>query len=156
MTGSTILSLFSRIWTVGLTKACPINLRQRGFIRWPSCSKNLKLLQLLIRYAKREHQPIRVVFADLAKAFDNISHSDIIMALKQKGIDDRIIALIQILYRNINTQRDLKNEQLDPIWIQIGVKQGDAMSPILFNPSVTLYCASWKRKAMGSSTARKR
>ncbi|NXT36369.1 PO21 protein, partial [Pelecanoides urinatrix] len=89
------------------------------------------------------------------KAFDNINHSHVIMALKQKGIHDHIIALIKILYHNTNIQIDLKNEQLDPIRIRIGVKQGNAMSPILFNLSVTLYCASWRSKAMCSSKLEK-
>ncbi|NXW65989.1 PO21 protein, partial [Eurystomus gularis] len=31
------------------------------------------------------------------------------------------------------THIELKNEQLDPIGIWVGVKQGDQMSPILFN-----------------------
>ncbi|NXG95115.1 POLR protein, partial [Stercorarius parasiticus] len=60
--------------TARLTKACPINQRQRGFIRSAGCSENLKLLQLLIRNAKREHRPLGVVFVDLAKAFDSVSH----------------------------------------------------------------------------------
>ncbi|NXS57245.1 PO21 protein, partial [Brachypteracias leptosomus] len=39
------------------------------------------------------------------------------------------------------THIDLKNEQLDPIGIWVGVKQGDPMSPILFNLSVySLLC----------------
>ncbi|NXH69166.1 PO21 protein, partial [Hydrobates tethys] len=60
----------------------------------------------------------------------------IIMALKHKGVDEHIIALIKNLYHNINNPIDLKNEQSDPIGIRIGVKQGDPMSPILFNLSV--------------------
>ncbi|NXV46828.1 PO21 protein, partial [Uria aalge] len=39
-------------------------------------------------------------------------------------------------YHNINTRIDLKNEHSDTIGIRIGVKQGDPMSPILFNLSV--------------------
>ncbi|NXE86043.1 POLR protein, partial [Cochlearius cochlearius] len=94
------------IITARLTKACPINPRQRGFIKSPGCAENLKLLQLLIRKAKKEHRSLGVVFIDLAKAFDTVSHSHIIMALKQKGVDDHIIALISNLYHNINTWID--------------------------------------------------
>ncbi|NWQ98218.1 PO21 protein, partial [Burhinus bistriatus] len=70
------------------------------------------------------------------KAFDTVSHSHIILALKQKGVDDHIIALINNLYYNITTCIDLKNERSDPIGIRIGVKQGDPMSPILFNLAI--------------------
>ncbi|NXT40868.1 PO21 protein, partial [Pelecanoides urinatrix] len=70
------------------------------------------------------------------KAIDTVSHSHIIMVLKQKGVDDHIIALITNLYHNINMYIDLKKEQSDPIGIRIGVKQGDPMSPIQFNLSI--------------------
>ncbi|NWH16178.1 PO21 protein, partial [Grus americana] len=69
------------------------------------------------------------------KAFDTVSHSHIIAALKQKGVDN-IIALITNLYHNTNTCIHLKNEQSDPIGIRISMKQGDPMSLILFNLSV--------------------
>ncbi|NXF57632.1 POLR protein, partial [Ciccaba nigrolineata] len=70
------------------------------------------------------------------KAFDTVSHFHIIEALKQKGMDNCIITLITNLYNNINTLTDMKDEQSDPIEILIGVKQGDPMSPILFNLTV--------------------
>jgi len=40
------------------------------------------------------------------------------------------------MYQNVNTRIHLKNDQSDPIRIHIGVKQGDPMSPILFNLSI--------------------
>jgi len=131
--GSIILRLFSRILTVRLSKACPINTRQRGFIKSSGCPENLKLLQLLIQSVKREHRPLGVVFVDLAKAFDTVSHDHIITALKQKGVDDHIISLITNMYRNVNTRIHLRNDQSDCIRIHTGVKQGDPISPILFN-----------------------
>ncbi|KAF1427200.1 hypothetical protein FQV22_0000535, partial [Spheniscus magellanicus] len=70
------------------------------------------------------------------KAFGTMGHSHIIMALKQKGIDEHIIALIKNLYHDITTRIDLKNEQSDPIGTRTGMKQGDPMSPILFGLSV--------------------
>ncbi|NXC11752.1 PO21 protein, partial [Orthonyx spaldingii] len=86
-----------------LTKACPINTRQKGFIRATSCSENLKLLQLLPKHAKKEHKDIAVVFVDIAKAFDTVSHQHILMGLRQRRVDPRIIKLIQNMYENTTT-----------------------------------------------------
>lgn len=46
--GSVVIRLFSRIATARLSKACPINPRQRGFICASGCAENLKLLQLVV------------------------------------------------------------------------------------------------------------
>ncbi|KAF1610760.1 UNVERIFIED_CONTAM: Retrovirus-related Pol polyprotein from type-2 retrotransposable element R2DM, partial [Eudyptes pachyrhynchus] len=92
------------ILTTRLTKACPINPQQRGFMGSSGCAENFKLLQLLIKNAKKEHQSLGIVFVDLAKAFDTVSHFHIITALKQKGVDKHITAPITNLYHNINTR----------------------------------------------------
>ncbi|KAF1465094.1 hypothetical protein FQV17_0016226, partial [Megadyptes antipodes antipodes] len=94
------------ILTAQFIKACPVDPQQRGFIISSGWSKNVQLLQLLIQCAKREHQPLGAVFVDLTKAFDTVSHFHVIMALKQKGIDDHFVALIKILYGNLTTQID--------------------------------------------------
>ncbi|NXH21173.1 PO21 protein, partial [Bucco capensis] len=67
------------------------------------------------------------------KAFDSVSHSHIIAVLKQKGVDVQIINLIGDLYNNIFTSIKMKNGYTEAIGIKSGVKQGDPMSPILFN-----------------------
>ncbi|NXO46651.1 PO21 protein, partial [Locustella ochotensis] len=91
------------IATARLSQACPINPRQRGFISASGCSENLKLLQLLVRTAKREHCDLGVVFVDIAKAFDTINHQHIIEGLVRRGVDPHMVHLIGEMYRNINT-----------------------------------------------------
>ncbi|NWQ72690.1 POLR protein, partial [Neopipo cinnamomea] len=92
------------ILTARLAKACPIHPRQRGFMKSPGCSENFRLLQLLIRSAKRQHRKLGVVFVDIAKAFGTVSHQHIITGLKQKGVDPHIINLITNMYKNIHTR----------------------------------------------------
>ncbi|NXP69444.1 POLR protein, partial [Chloropsis cyanopogon] len=91
------------IVTARLSKACPLNPRQRGFIRAAGCSENLKLLQNIIRTAKREHRPLGVVFVDIAKAFDTVSHQHILHVLQQRGVDPHIIGLVSNMYKDIST-----------------------------------------------------
>jgi len=49
----------------------------------------------------REHQRVRVVFTDLAEAFDSISHSHIIKALSSQKWD----LLPGVQYTNIHTEQ---------------------------------------------------
>ncbi|NXF98683.1 PO21 protein, partial [Eubucco bourcierii] len=56
--------------------------------------------------------------------------------LKQKGVDNHIIGLIKDFYENVDTCIKIKGGETEPIKIKTGVKQGDPMSPLLFNLSI--------------------
>ena len=131
--GSLILRLFSRIMTERLARACPINPRQRGFISSPGCSENLKVLQGLLGHCKKERGQLAVVFVDFAKAFDSISHEHILCALMQRQLDLHVIKLIQSAYVDCVTRITINGVKSEGIGLKVGVKQGDPMSPILFN-----------------------
>ncbi|NXA53548.1 PO21 protein, partial [Nothocercus julius] len=83
-----------------LQQACPINMGQRGFIAAPSCSENLKLLQSLIKSAKGDRRTLSVIFVDLTKAFDSVSHQHIFQVVGQKEVDGHISNLLKDLYTN--------------------------------------------------------
>ncbi|NXC54771.1 PO22 protein, partial [Aleadryas rufinucha] len=89
------------IMTARLAKACPLNPRQRGFIRAARCSENLKLLQM--QSAKREHRPLGVVFMDIPKAFDTVSHQHVLHGLQQREVDTHVTRLVSNTYENIHT-----------------------------------------------------
>ncbi|NXM38095.1 PO21 protein, partial [Gymnorhina tibicen] len=67
------------------------------------------------------------------KAFDTVSHQHILAGLVQRGVDPHIVHLVSEMYRNITTYIVTKGGKTDPINISSGVKQGDPMSPMLFN-----------------------
>ncbi|NXX37533.1 PO21 protein, partial [Nicator chloris] len=49
------------------------------------------------------------------------------------GVDPHVIHLVSEMYKNIRTYISTEREKTDPIYIRSGVKQGDPMSPLLFN-----------------------
>ncbi|NXE99674.1 PO23 protein, partial [Menura novaehollandiae] len=75
------------------------------------------------------------------KAFDTVSHQHILRGLKQRGVDPQITTLVKNMHENIHTYITTTNEKTDPIQTQAGVKQGNPMSPFLFNLALdTLLC----------------
>ncbi|NWV86694.1 PO21 protein, partial [Dasyornis broadbenti] len=67
------------------------------------------------------------------KAFDTVSHEHILHGLKEREVDPHVIGLVSDMYENIYTSIATKKTQTDNIQIRVGVKQGDPMSPLLFN-----------------------
>uniref|UniRef100_A0A3Q2YQL5 Reverse transcriptase domain-containing protein n=1 Tax=Hippocampus comes TaxID=109280 RepID=A0A3Q2YQL5_HIPCM len=135
--GSMLLRLFSRILTMRLVQACPLNPRQRGFMTEANgCAENLMILDKLIASSRSNKTTLAIVFIDFAKAFDSISHDHILHALKRRGLDHHIWGLIKNSYESCTTRISCGKIVSDTIQILMGVKQGDPMSPLLFNLSM--------------------
>ncbi|NWZ01398.1 PO21 protein, partial [Loxia curvirostra] len=67
------------------------------------------------------------------KAFDTVCHQHVLEGLRQRGVDSHVLQLMREMYRDIISCISIGRDKTDPIYIQSGVKQGDPMSPLLFN-----------------------
>ncbi|MGL4355451.1 MAG: RNA-directed DNA polymerase [Aeromonas popoffii] len=132
--GSMIVRVFTRILSKRLTLASPLHPSQRGFRPTPGCSENIEVLRGLIRHCKSECcSPLAVVSIDFAQAFDSISHEHLVAALKGIGVDPHMVKMVQQLYMNNVTRVKIGGGNTPNIALRVGVKQGDPLSPILFN-----------------------
>ena len=79
---------------------------------------------------------------DLRKAFDTVDHVALFSALRNHGVDDGYIALLQLLYRNqsgsVNGSKEFS--------IGRGVKQGDVLSAIIFNCVLDIAFEKWRAR----------
>uniref|UniRef100_A0AAY4CRI0 Reverse transcriptase domain-containing protein n=1 Tax=Denticeps clupeoides TaxID=299321 RepID=A0AAY4CRI0_9TELE len=150
--GSMLLRLFSRILTKRLARACPLNPRQRGFIQSPGCSENLMVLKSIMEQAKRERKHLAVVFIDVAKAFDSVSHNHIVDVLRRRGLDSHVIGVIQNSYEDCHTSIEVGGTKTPEISIRTGVKQGNPMSPLLFNLAIDPLLATLETHGVGFQT----
>uniref|UniRef100_A0A3Q2XM41 Reverse transcriptase domain-containing protein n=1 Tax=Hippocampus comes TaxID=109280 RepID=A0A3Q2XM41_HIPCM len=97
-------------------QACPMNPRQRGFLVDANGKK-----------------PLAVLFIDFAKAFDSVTHDHILSSPRKRGVDRHIWGLIKNAYVRCTTKIYCGKDTSETIQMQVGVKQGDPMSPLLFN-----------------------
>ncbi|KAK9685589.1 Reverse transcriptase (RNA-dependent DNA polymerase), partial [Popillia japonica] len=129
---SILLRLFNRLLGSRLSRL-PLNPLQRGFRRVDGVLLNTLTLEAIIRKRRAQRRPVAAVALDLRKAFDTVSHHSIQRALRRFGVDDRIIRLIGEQYREAYTKVAGATTTTAPLGLTRGAKQGDPLSPILFN-----------------------
>lgn len=67
------------------------------------------------------------------QAFDRVKLNDVVAILQEKGIAPEIIRLIAEMNSGAKTRIRANNEYTDDIRISAGIRQGDSLSPALFN-----------------------
>lgn len=107
--------------------------RQKGFVPVDSCFQNVKILKQILTQQKRGKKEYNIVFLDLAKAFNTISHKSIEKGLLRKGVPTEVVGGILEMYESISTVISVKEKITRRVAINSGVKQGYPLSPLSLN-----------------------
>lgn len=129
---SIIIRLFHKIIAKRL-EIINLNCNQRGFQHLDGVFANVGALHTIIKSSRSNGVPLSVVAVDIKQAFDTVSHQSIERAMRRVGVDQRTRNYIMNSYLDNSTQIEFKNWRSRPILVKKGVKQGDPMSPALFN-----------------------
>lgn len=86
-------------------------------------------MDILIKKGKKSRLEVAVL--DISKAFDSVPHEAIRRSLIAYGVDEAIVKVVSNMYSNVKTI--FKNCGGFKLEIKMGVKQGDPLSPLLFN-----------------------
>ena len=89
-----------------------------------------------LKSSSKTGSPLALVFIDLAKAFDSVSHRHIRAALVQRMVDPAFVELVGNAYKGGSTRVRTGSGYTRNIALKIGVKQGDPLSPLLFNLAI--------------------
>jgi hypothetical protein len=101
----------------------------------PKCrtSDHIFVIKALMDKYKKLKKPIFMCFIDFQKAFDSISHPCLLYKLLKMNLNGCIYKLIKDMYSKnvlqVNTGKGLTKEFTS----DVGVRQGDNLSPTLFN-----------------------
>jgi hypothetical protein len=91
-----------------------------------------QILKKKWEYNGRVHQ----LFIDFEKAYDSFRKKVLYNILMQFEIPRKLVELIKLSLNETYSTMRIGKYQSDKFPIQNGLKQGDALSPLLFNPAL--------------------
>ena len=91
------------------------------------------LKTLINKYVNLEKKPIYSCFIDLRKAFDSVWRKGLFYKLVKSGIGTKTINIIRGMYSKTKSSLKTDSGCTDYFDINVGVRQGDSLSPTLFN-----------------------
>lgn len=147
--------IFSRILTHRLqeiTKKC-INRYQTGFIRGRYIADNAASALLIMEHAQKmkktaAHSPCMIML-DQEKAYDRVHPKYLASTLKHFGFPDQFIRCISKLFFHTKTRIAINGYLTRPIKQQRGLRQGDALSPLLYNLMLEPLLRSFQQQLTG-------
>ena len=130
----TISSMISRVYSGvldgKLRSTVAYNQRQKGFVSESGCAINCLTLDTALRLGRKKDELVMCQL-DISKAFDTIPHQGLRPSLIRAGCPGAVAERVAEMYRDVTTT--LGVEGSPNISLKRGVKQGDPLSPLLFN-----------------------
>ena len=125
-----------------LRKIISISGNQCGFVAGRSTVDAIQSVRILMEKHRDASKDLHKVLIDFEKAFDRHPRDLIWAALRNRGVPEIYVKLIQGMYEGTKTKARSSAGVTDEFQINVGVHQGSVLSPLLFIFSSLLYCAS--------------
>ena len=109
-----------------------IDPQQFGFMAGRSTSDAIFITRQLQEKYQAKKGKLYHIFVDLEKAFDKVPRRAVTWALRRKGVPERLVELVSMLYSRSTSKVKVAGALSDEFPIGVGVHQGSALSPLLF------------------------
>ena len=96
----------------------------------------MQAINQIIEKTNEYNLPLCIGFVDFEKAFDSIEHPAMFRSLRNIGINETYINILEDIYTDATAKIHLDSEISTEIKIARGVRQGDPLSPKLFNATL--------------------
>ena len=87
----------------------------------------------ILKLTHKSNQSVFACFIDFSKAFDSVNSDLLWFRLLNYGIDGKFLQVLKVMYDNLKICVTLHNYLTNWFSSNVGVRQGDTLSPTLFN-----------------------
>jgi hypothetical protein len=131
--GSALQRLLHRILNNRLGLLVDLSSNQRGFVPVDGTLANILVLQSFLDHHSDKKRQHALASLDLRKAFDSVSHHSITRALSNFRVPSYLSEYIAATLRDASSTIFLEGRMAGTVKMRRGVRQGDPLSPMLFN-----------------------
>lgn len=117
---------------------------QGGFRKSRSCTEQILNLKSVISYFRTRREHLYVTFIDFHKAYDSIDRLTLFKTLQEFGLDNKTREIVQSTLSETSSKVKFRSAISDPFPIRTGVRQGDGLSPLLFNCALEKVIREWR------------
>lgn len=132
--GKLFTSLLQRRLSDYLENKELLSFNQGGFRSGYRTTDHIFILKTLInKYLDNHKKKLYFCFVDFKKAFDSVNRNKLFQKIERKGIGGNFLNIIKDMYFNTLYSCKFGDTYSEPFLANLGVKQGDSLSPTLFN-----------------------
>lgn len=106
---------------------------QCGFRKDRSTCDMIFSIRQLQEKCNEHNQDLFVAFIDLAKAFDTVNRDLLWQILERFGTPPKFLSVLKKLHEDTQATVLAYGERSEPFNINVGVKQGCVIAPVIFN-----------------------
>lgn len=106
---------------------------QCGFRKNRSTTDMVFVLRQLLEKSREQRKDLHIAFIDLSKAFDTINREMLWKQLAKLGVPPKFLSVLQQLHDGMKARVQTGELQSESFEVNVGVKQGCVLAPVLFN-----------------------